>query len=290
MMRAWLPVAIVAGLVIGCASPPEAPTANATPAAPELIDIPVTGSHRNLVSDAGFEPAADLDLLIERGHLRVLVAPSRTYFNVTPAGVEGRTVDAALAMIAVLSKRAGKVIDVEFVPVREPDLVTGLLSGKGDIAANVLLTFARDEQVAFAPPIRTGIRELVVTRADATLVSLENVGDRIVHVRKDSEHHASLLRLNEQLKNINRPPARIVADAKAATDEDLLERVNAGGIPATVADDYIFDRWKKVFPNITANRDVAVSQDGSVSWVTRKDTPKLAAFLKEFFSTHRLTF
>lgn len=289
-MRAWLAVAIVAVFAIGCASPPDEAPANTTPPASTSIEIPVTGPHPNLVSDVGVGPAVDLDLLIERGHIRVLVAPSRTYFNVTAAGVEGRAVDAAIAMIAALNKRTGKVVSVEFVPAREQDLVTGLVSGKGDIAANVLLTFARDEQVVFAPPIRTGIRELVVTRADATLVSLEDVGDRIIHVRKDSDHHASLVRLNEQLKNINRRPARIVVDAKAATDEDLLERVSAGSIPATVVDDYIFDRWQNTFPNIAANRDVAVSQDGSVSWVTRKDTPQLTAFVREFFSTHKLTF
>lgn len=289
-MRAWLAVAIVAVFAIGCASPPDEAPANTTPPASTLIEIPVTGPHRDLVSDVGVGPAVDLDLLIERGHIRVLVAPSRTYFNVTAAGVEGRAVDAAIAMIAALNKRTGKVVSVEFVPAREQDLVTGLVSGKGDIAANVLLTFARDEQVAFAPPIRTGIRELVVTRADSPLVSLEDVGDRIIHVRKDSDHHASLVRLNEQLKNINRRPARIVVDAKAATDEDLLERVNTGSIPATVVDDYIFDRWQNTFPNIAANRDVAVSQDGSVSWVTRKDTPQLTAFVREFFATHKLTF
>jgi hypothetical protein len=47
--------------------------------------------------------------------------------------------------------------------------------------------------------------------------------------------------------------------------------------------------WRPDFPTLDSNRDVAVSQDGSLSWVSRKDAPKLTAFLKEFFSTHRIT-
>ena len=70
----------------------------------------------------------------------------------------------------------------------------------------MLLTFTRDEQVAFAPPIKTDIRELVVTDVGTPLVSLEDVGGRTIHVRKNSDHHASLIGLNEQLTKINRPP------------------------------------------------------------------------------------
>jgi len=157
-----------------------------------------------------------------------------------------------------------------------------LLAGKGDIATNLLLTFERDDQVAFAKPILTGIRELVVTGpGEKPLVSLEDVGGRAIHVRKASDHHASLLRLNDQLIKINRPPAKIVIST-ASTDEDVLELVNAGKIPATLADSYVFDRWRKTYEKITANPDVAVSQDGTLAWVTRKDASKLLAVVDEF--------
>jgi membrane-bound lytic murein transglycosylase MltF len=154
----------------------------------------------------------------------------------------------------------------------------------------VLQTLEYDEQVVFAPPIRTGIRELVVTRVDAPLVSLEDVGGRAIHVRDTSAHHHSLRRLNRQLKAINRPPARIVVDTSARSDEELLERVNRGDIPATIVHDFVFERWRVQLPNAAANRDIAVSQDGVLAWVTRKDTPQLSAFLEQFFSSYKLTF
>ena len=83
----------------------------------------------------------------------------------------------------------------------------------------------------------------------------------------------------------------IITDDKTRTDEELLDSVNAGRIRATVVDDYIFDLWQgEMLKVASTNRDVAVSQDGVIAWVSRKDAPALAALLKDFFSTRRLKF
>lgn len=233
---------------------------------------------------------SDLDGMIERGVIRVLVAPGRTHFDAADGVQRGRTVDAAVAFEKFVNQRiAPRSIAVILTPATDATLISDLIAGQGDIAANVAQTFERDEQAAFATPMRSGIRELVVTNAkDAPLVSLEDVGGRTIHVQKDSDHHASLLRLNGQLKSINRPPAKLVTTS--ATSEELIAMVNDGKIPATLAHDYVFDFWRKSMPNLTANRDVAVSQDIILSWVTRKDAPKLLALVNEFFTSHKLTF
>ena len=155
----------------------------------------------------------------------------------------------------------------------------------------MLVTITRDEQVAFAPPIKTEIRELVVTDGGSPLVSLEDVGLRRITVRMNSDHHASLIRLNEQLRKNNRRQAVIITDLTTKTDEELLDSVNAGRIRATIVDDYILDRWQGELLKIAStNRDIAVSQDGVVAWAARKDAPALTALLKDFFTTHKLTF
>src|SRR4030095_7713317 len=116
------------------------------------------------------------------------------------------------------------------------------------------------------------------TDGASPLVSLEDVGGRRIHVRRNTDHHASLVRLNEQLKKNNRREAVMLFDEKAKTDEDLLYSVNAGRIRATIVDDYIFDFWKKDMLKIAdTNRDIAVSQDGVIAWVTRKDEPALTS-------------
>jgi membrane-bound lytic murein transglycosylase MltF len=283
---------IALSMVAACSGSSRPAPTNVTPSAPAPLEIPSAPDQPiNTLEKAKKPLAGDLDAIVARGYLRILVAPSRTHFETVDGRHRGRAVDAGVALAQRLTEDAKHDISPVFIETPDDQLIPSLLANKGDVAANLLLTFTRDEQVAFAPPIKTGIRELVVTDVGSPLVSLEDVGGRTIHVRKNSDHHASVIRLNEQLKKINRPPATIVADDKTKTDEDLLDGVNAGRIRATVVDDYIFDLWKKDFPKIArTNRDVAVSQDGVLAWATRKDAPALTSLLKDFFSTHKLTF
>ena len=283
---------IVLSTVAACSGSSRSAPTNAAPSASAPVEIPPAADQPiNKLEKAAKPLAGDLDAIIERGYLRILVAPSRTHFETVDGRHRGRAVDAGVALAQKLSEDAKREVAAVFIETREDQLIPSLLASQGDVAANLLLTFTRDEQVVFAPPIKTGIRELVVTDVGSPLVSLEDVGGRRIHVRKNSDHHASLIRLNDQLKKVNRQPATIIADDKTKTDEELLDSVNAGRIRATIVDDYIFDRWQRDLLKIAAtNRDVAVSQDGVLAWVTRKDAPALTSLLKDFFSTHKLMF
>ena len=283
---------VLAMLAIACSNSARPAPTNARRTEPAGLAIPAAPEQPiNKLETATKAFTDDLDEIVGRGYLRILVAPSRTYFETVDGRHRGLAVDAGVALAQKLAEDAKRDITPVFIETREDQLISSLLAGKGDVAANLLLTFARDDQVAFAAPIKTGIREIVVTDAGKQLVSLEDIGGRTIYVRKGSDHEASLIRLNEQLAKNNRRPATIVADDKTKTDEELLDSVNAGRIRATIVDDYIYDRWRGDLLKIAgANRDVAVSQDGKLAWVTRKDAPKLLALMNEFFSSHKLTF
>lgn len=295
-MRAWPAITILTVSLAACGGSPASTSGNVTPNAPALIEIPHAAAQPlappRTLQGVGDPAKGDLDDIVARGYLRVLIAPSPTQFEIVNGSRRGRGHDVAEALQAFLNQREGvRGIPVLLIATPEDALIKDLLAGKGDVAANILLTFERDEQVAFAAPVVTGIRELVVTGpGQPPLVSLEDIGGRTIHVRRSSDHYASLLRLNEQLKGINRPPARIVVAPADATDDQLLEMVNSGKIPATIADNYLFNALRKTLTKLAANPDVAVSQDGVLAWVTRKDAPKLLTVLNEFFSTHQLTF
>ena len=284
-------------LLSACGRDPE-PVASVAPVAPDaaaLTDIPRSqGRTAAAASDMRvLEPfTGDLDTMIDRTVVRVLVAPSRTHFDVDGHVQRGRTVDAAEAFERFVNQRiAPQTISVRLISTNETALVTDVIAGQGDVAANVLRTFERDDQVAFAKPVRAGIREVIVTGSGIKpLVSLEDVGGHTIHVRRNSDHHASLVRLNEQLKKIDRPQSKIVFAPAQHTDEELLDLVNAGRIPATLVDEYIYDARRARLEKTAVNRDVAVSQDGEIAWVTRKDSPRLLELINEFFSTHRLVF
>lgn len=234
----------------------------------------------------------DLDVMIERGVVRVLVAQSGTHFRTDGHLHRGRTVDAVEAFQRFVNSRiTPRTLSVQLISTSESTLISEVIAGQGDIAANMLRTFERDDQVAFAKPLRSGIRELIVTGPGVKpLVSLEDVGGRSIHVRRNSDHHTSLVRLNEQLRKIDRPQAEIVLAPEDVTDEQLLDLVNTGRIPATIVDDYIYDGQRPRLEKTAANRDVAVSQDGEIAWVTRKESTQLLALINEFFATHRLSF
>lgn len=288
--------AIVVLVLTGCGD-----SANVEPAAPAAVPAPAmaeiartSGRAIDAESDMrAIEPfTGDLDTMVERGVVRILVAASGTHFLSDATTQRGRTVDAATAFESFVNRRiAPRAIRVTLVPSSETALLGDLVAGQGDIAANVLRTFERDDQVSFAKPVRTGVREIIVTGPGVkALVSLEDAGGRTIHVRRNSDHHASLVRLNEQLKKIDRPPAQIAFAAASQTDEDLLMLVNNGRIPATIVDDYIYDAHRSQLGQTAVNRDVAVSQDGEIAWVARKGSPHLLGLINDFFSTHRLSF
>ena len=302
VLRASLIVTAVLLPACGIATDAPAPAAVAAPAPAPAAPA---STAREPIGEATPEPPlsaaalaavkapakGDLDAMAARGRIRVLVSPSRTYYAVDNNLQRGATYDAGVAFARFAGARLGAgqpSLAVVFIPTPEDKLVSELLAGRGDLAANLRQTFERDEQVAFATPTMTGIRELVVTGpGQRPIVSLEDVAGRFIHVRKGSDHHASLLRLNEQLKKIDRAPARIALSDEALTDEDLLDRVNEGTFPATLADDYVFEARQRELTSVAANKDVAVSQDGVIAWVTRKDAPQLLAAINAFFAAHK---
>jgi len=222
--------------------------------------------------------------------LRVLVAPSRTEYAIENGLQRGATFNAGKAFEAFINATpagATNPLQVVFIPVRNDALVADLNAGHGDIAANLLLTFERDDQVAFSEPVRKGVRELIVTGPGVPpIVSLEDVAGRDIHVRKSSDHYASLVRLNQQLAKVDKPVCKIAVASETLMDEDLVQLVNAGTIPATLVDDYVFTLMKITVPKVAVNEEVAVSQDGIIAWAVRKDSPRLRALVNEFLKSH----
>lgn len=235
----------------------------------------------------------DIDAIRTRGHLRVLVVPSRTEYVIEKRMQRGSTFNAGKALEAFMKATLGggeNRVRVVFIPVRNDALVADLNAGHGDIAANLLLTFERDEQVAFSEPVRKGVRELIVTGPGVPrIVSLEDVAGREIHVRQSSDHHASLMRLNQQLAKVDKPGCRIVVADEALMDEDLVQLVNDGKIPATLVADHVYKLMKATVPKVAVNEDVAVSQDAILAWAVRKDSPNLRALLNEFIKSYDIS-
>jgi membrane-bound lytic murein transglycosylase MltF len=240
-----------------------------------------------------FRPwAGDLDGMLERGVVRILVPISPTLFYQSKGENYGAEAELGIELEKVLNQRHGgtsRKIKVVFMPTARTRLLDDLRNGRGDIvAANLTIIPERTAIVDFARPWASGIKEVLVTGPEAPKVAtIADLADREIKVGKGTSHHTHLLAVNEELVKSGKRPIRIVLVDDSQENEDLLEQVNAGLLPWTIADSHIATLWSKILPNLTVREDIAFHQGGEIGWALRKDSPKLKAELDQFVQTLR---
>jgi ABC-type amino acid transport substrate-binding protein len=110
----------------------------------------------------------DLDGMVERRYIRVLVTFSKTNYFLDGPDQHGATHDGAKLFEEFLNKRLQSKhihVQIAFIPVSRDRLLPSLAEGRGDIAAaNLTVTPARQQVADFSQPIVSDVRELVVTR------------------------------------------------------------------------------------------------------------------------------
>jgi membrane-bound lytic murein transglycosylase MltF len=240
----------------------------------------------------------DLDQMIKRRGVRVLLTYSKTNYFLDGARERGITYEAMRQFEKYLNKHLAKrgkkkkhlKVHVIFIPVARDKLIPYLLQGRGDIAAAMLtITPERKKKVAFSDPFATGVKEVVVTGPKAPkLTKLSDLSGKQVYVRLSSNYEESLARLNRRFKKEGLAPVKINPANEHLETEDILEMVNAGLIPITVADKYLADFWAKIFKKIKVRKDLVVDSGGKIAWAVRKDCPQLLKMINGFVKGHKL--
>jgi membrane-bound lytic murein transglycosylase MltF len=231
----------------------------------------------------------DFDKMVERRRIRVLVPYSKMSFFVDGDTLHGIAVDLLRDFEKQLNakiKDKSKRILVFMVPTPRDRLLDDLVAGKGDIvAANLTITPERQEKVAFADPLLTGVRELVVTSSSAgDLTKIEDLSGKSITVRRSSSYFDSIEATNAVLKEKGLPPILIKEADPRLEDEDILEMVQAELVPATVVDSHKLELWRKVYTNIKGHEGVPLRDNGQIAWAFRKDSPKLAEVVDRFIA------
>ena len=129
---------------------------------------------------------------------------------------------------------------------------------------------------------------MVTGPGEPAIASADDLSGRDVFVRKTSSYYSSLQALNGTLQAKGKPPVVIREASESLEDDDLLEMVNAGFIPAIVVDDYLADYWKQVFKDMTVHPTVTLRTGGNLAVAIRKNSPKLAAELNGFIAKNGL--
>lgn len=230
------------------------------------------------------------EIIVSHRPIRVLVVYNRTNFFMKEGVMRGLEADMMSAYEKHLAKIYKKeLIRLVFVPVPVKELFPALLDGRGDVAAAALtVTEERSRRADFAEPYRTGVSEIVVGGPGSrALSSAEDLSGRKATVLAGSSYAEHLGDLNARLGKQRKKPVRIVdADPYLAT-EDLLEMAARGMVRYTVADRFLADLWRKVFPGLRLYPDAVLHSDGKLAWAVRKDCPELRKSLSEFARTVR---
>jgi len=142
--------------------------------------------------------------------------------------------------------------------------------------------------VDYTDPLVDSAKAVIVSGPGATPVSqLENLTGKNVYYYADTIPYERLVRLSEAFRKDGKPPIQLTAADANLELEDLLEMVNAGLVPMTVADERLAKAWARILPGIQVHSNIVVAE-GPVSWAIQKNTPQLKSMVNEFIKDHRL--
>ncbi len=234
----------------------------------------------------------DLDGMIDRRAIRVLITPTRTQYWIDKGQQTGVEYELLQAFEGWINKkyRAKRHVNIHvvFIPTSRADLIPGLQKGWGDVAAGVLtVTPERLAQVDYGGPLYRNLKEVPVTgpRSPA-IATLDDLAGKKVVVRSSSSYWTHLEELNRRFAAEGKPPIVLQAAPEDLADDDLMELANAGLIGVTVVDRYAARLWSKIFPRIVVHDSVFVHDGGDVGWMIRKDSPLLKTDIDEFARSH----
>ncbi len=229
---------------------------------------------------------SDLSGMRETRVLRALVVPNKTNYFFDGAVQRGISYEALQKFEEHLNVGSAhhEKLHILYIPVRRDQLIPALVEGRGDLAvANLTINEERAARVDFSTPLMKNVKELIVTHSSTPeLNALEDLAGRQVHVRRSSSYYPSLVKLNGELRASGLPYMQLVIADEKLEDEDLLEMVNAGLIPAIAIDSHTADFWEQVFANIRAQRKLVLADGGEIAWAFRKNSPELEQAVNEF--------
>ena len=234
----------------------------------------------------------DLDGMLKRRQVRALVVYSRSAFFYDQGRPEGISYEALQEFQRTLNhefKTGNLPVTVTFLPLGYDQLEQALLSGLGDlIAVPIAITPERQQKVEFSTPIMTNVKQIVVTGpGSAAVTNLNALSGKEVFVNPLTVYPESLRNLNKSLESNGKKPVTVKSADKNLGDEDLLEMVNAGLIPATVTINVRALFWARVFDHLHLCSECVFGHEEQLAWVMRKDSPKLKEFVDGFVETHR---
>src|SRR5271165_2925896 len=286
-------------VLIGCSKTESTPPGNAEQAKQQAASAPLVSSpdeppapSGGIVLGPGFaRRTGDLDEMVKRRNIRALLILNPIgffYDKGQPKGVMYEALEEFQRFVNQKLKTGKLNVKVTFLPMRVDQIETALTEGVGDmIASGIVVTPDRERRVAFSTPIQTDVTQIIVTGSNfGPVSSLASLGGKEVYVNPLTTYYENLQKANEALQKAGRTPIVIKAADKNLMDDDLVQMVNAGLLPATVTTKQRADLWSKVLDHIQPHPDLVIANGGQLAWVMRKNNPQLKQLVDEFVASH----
>jgi membrane-bound lytic murein transglycosylase MltF len=247
-------------------------------------------------SEIAFPPifgrrTGDLDEMVKNRNIRALVILnpiSFFYDKGLPKGVMYEAME-ELQKFANQKLKTGKLdVKVTFIPMRVDQIEAALTEGVGDIIAHgIVVTPEREKRVTFSTPIQTDVSQIIVTGPNFGAVSsLADLGGKEVYANPLTTYYENLQKANEALRKEGKTPIVIKEADKNLMDDDLVQMVNAGLIPATVTTKQRAALWAQVLNQIQPHPDLVIASGAQMAWVMRKNNPQLKQLVDEFVASN----
>lgn len=127
---------------------------------------------------------------------------------------------------------------------------------------------------------------MVTGSALGNITSFDSLAGQPIYVNPLTTYYENLKRASALWLKAGNPPLDVRAADKNLLDDDLVQMVNAGLLPATVTTGARADLWAQVLPNVKAHPELAVANEGETAWVMRKNSPRLKELIDEFLKDH----
>ena len=277
-----LAIACVALLLIACdkkeATPPATDQSSQTKPGPtsstQGTDQTKPGPASSVSTNALLLPlhfdhhTGDLDEMVKRRTIRALVIlnPIGFFYD------KGRPRGAIYESMEEFQKFANKKLKtravrlkVTYLPIAPPQAEAALSEGMGDLVANAIaVTPEREKRFVFSVPIQTNVTWIVVSGPGfGSFSSLEELAGKEIYVNPLTIAYQELRKLNDSLQKAGKTPIQVREADQRLTDDDLLQMVNAGLIPATVTTRERSELWSQVLDNLRPHPDVPARQRGT---------------------------
>jgi membrane-bound lytic murein transglycosylase MltF len=235
----------------------------------------------------------DLEGMLQRQNIRALVMINPIgffYEDGQPMGAIYEALRELQSFINEKYKTGALKVEVTFIPVRPDQAEAALAQGMGDFIANaVIITPERQQRFAFSLPIEKNVQQIIVTGAKFGPVSgVEDLGGKQVYVNPLAANFENLQQVNQTLTRAGKPAIVIKSADRKLADDDLVQMVNAGLIPATATTASRAKLWSEVLPHLTVHSDVVIASGEQTAMVMRKNNPRFKQLLDEFLAPRGL--